>query len=435
MSGEKQISRSPLSIEICKLCKVKVNSCANQVKCKGCKDSFHRDCARKAMPWLTQMIDISRGIDACLLGECYMCSHHDCVFVPAPEDVLPKRKVKLSTNIIAPFENEVDSNEFFTQPVKNGLPKVDDANSKVASCIQKLDDLETFVLVSPENIVNPRYSTRNKLPEYNLSSNETKGVISKRGAKASCEAASATGNVDNAKARMEDIYSENLPPALGRVVSNLNATAERLEEQRLRMSEEIFSKLEDMSSKMDSWAERVDELERSAKKRIVQLERKNNRLHCYMNRADIVIKGIPRTVNSEKLRDIVIAIGKVYGVAIAPVNISFCSRIQRQGAVLAKFNNVAERDLIMKRYFTDLKLKLCQIYNTHDVVSRVYLDHNYTPVVAKMRYICRNLLREEKIKKFTIINFCNPKAKLTFVTNSEICLTPDELLAYVGSTA
>uniref|UniRef100_A0A1A9VNV6 Uncharacterized protein n=1 Tax=Glossina austeni TaxID=7395 RepID=A0A1A9VNV6_GLOAU len=433
MSGEKQICCSSLNIEICKLCKVKVNSCANQVKCKGCKDSFHRDCARKAMPWLTQLIDISRGIDSCLMGECYMCSHHDCVFMPSPEQVLPKRKVKLSTKIIAPFENEVDSNDFFRQPVKNALPKLDDANSKVAS----LDDLETFVLVSPANIVNARCSTGNKLPDCNLSSNVSKVVIPKRGAKDSCgEMASATGgNVDNAKARMEDIYSENLPPALERIVSNLNATAARLEEQRLRMSEEISSKLEDMSSKMHSWAEKVDELERFATKKIIQLERKNNRLHCYMNRADIVIKGIPRTVKSEKLRDIVIAIGNVYGVAITPANVNFCSRIQRQGAVLAKFNSVAERDLIMKRYFTDLKLKLCQIYNTHDVVSRVYLDHNYTPVVAKMRYICRNLLREKKIKKFTIINFCNPKAKLTLLTNSEICLAPDELVAYVGSLA
>ncbi|KAI9584801.1 hypothetical protein GQX74_006696 [Glossina fuscipes] len=373
MSGPKLTCCSSLKIEICKICKFKLNSCGNQMKCKVCKDSFHRDCARKGMPWVPQTINISH--DTC----------SECIFMPAAEHALPKRKVTLSTKIIAPFENEVESIEFFTQPVKNTLPQVSDANSKIASCIQKLDDLETLVLVSPANIVNARSLTGNKLPEYNLTSNETKVVaMPKRGAKASSEVASAPGNVDNAKAHLHDIYSEHLPPALERIVSNLNATAARLEEQRLRMSEEVLSKLEDMSSKMHSWAKKVDELESFAKKKILQLENKNNRLHCFMNRADIIIKGIPPAVKSDKLRDIVIAIGDVYGVTLTPFHIKVCCRMQRQAAVLAKFNNVAERDLIMKKYFKDLKLKLCQIYNTDDVVSRVYLDNNYTPVVAKM---------------------------------------------------
>lgn len=129
-------------------------------------------------------------------------------------------------------------------------------------------------------------------------------------------------------------------------------------------------------------------------------------------RGDVLINALPSTLSLDNLYDTVPKIGKVFQLDIQPHDIGVCSWIRNQKMVLVKFNSIRKRDKLMKRYYNTRNLELGQIVET-DIQKRIYLNDNMTPMVAKLNYLCRKLLKSRKITKFRVYNTNIPEAKVT----------------------
>ncbi|KAI8129519.1 hypothetical protein FF38_13125 [Lucilia cuprina] len=235
-------------------------------------------------------------------------------------------------------------------------------------------------------------------------------------------------------------------PNLSDVVAKLNDMENRIEQLPNQVSTEISIHLEEMSTKINNCLTKIDNLEEKTSTKIKQLQIENNSLQRQLNRADITLAGIPSKLNSEKLIQLVMNIGKHYNIDLSESEINTCCWIQKKKSVLIKFNNIFKRDLIMKKYYENHDLKLSHIYKTNsatadtndieagetengnEIESRVFLNDNLTKTASRIKYLCRKLMREKKIKKFKLFNWNEPQAKLTFDNGSEKLVNVEELL-------
>lgn len=249
--------------------------------------------------------------------------------------------------------------------------------------------------------------------------------------------------------------------SLNDIVAKLNDMETRMQNLPTQVSAEISSHLEDISNKLNNCVTKVDKLEEETSLKFKQLEIENNSLRRLLNRADIIISGIPSNIKSSCLIKVVMNICKHYKVAMALSEINTCCWIHKKKDVLVKFNSISKRDLIMDKYHKKYDLKLNQIYtidindddaesnyapneseaniftageqaqneNAGDIEARVFLNDNLTSAAAKIKYVGRKLIREKKITKFKVISWDDPTAKLTFKNGSEKVFTLQELIS------
>lgn len=177
---------------------------------------------------------------------------------------------------------------------------------------------------------------------------------------------------------------------------------------------EITAQLTEIKKDLASNMIRNENFEKTVTSKIKRLEADNNYLRKQMNRADIIITGLPSTTANTHLYFVVIDLAKVLGVEIELSHINFCTWIGKKSGVLVKFNNVLIRDLILKSYRINYDLTLKQIMPTEKEDSRVYLNDHHTPIVSKFRYYCRKLVGK-KIRKFEMVNWDIPCAKFYFL--------------------
>lgn len=251
-------------------------------------------------------------------------------------------------------------------------------------------------------------------------------------------------------------------PNLSDIVGKLNEMENRMEQLPVQVSAEISVHLEEISNKLNSCINNVVQLEEKTNTKFKQLELENNSLRRQLNRADIIISGLPSKLKADELINLVLNICKHYAIEISVTEINTCCWIHKKKDVLVKFNNISKRDLIMRKYHENHNLQLNQIYqqretaddgevnneendgqgetagavrsngsrdNARDIEARVFLNDNLTAPAAKVKYLGRKLLREKKIKKFKLLDWDEPKAKITFNNGSEKLCTLDELIA------
>lgn len=226
------------------------------------------------------------------------------------------------------------------------------------------------------------------------------------------------------------------------------------------LKDSLNSAVDDIKSEMGSYMKeikddivacnnRISNVEASTCSKISHLEEENHVLYKRLNRADIVIRGLPEGL--EDLVPVVVALGAFFNIPVAGHDISHACYINFKKLVLVKFNNVFLRDNIMKEYFKSRTLRRCNIIGD-DVVSensdlnvsaingaagnvaaaingatvaakitdRVFLNDHYSPAATRLNAACRKLLYDKAIKKYKIFNNDKLKAKITLLNGREL---------------
>ncbi|XP_046806469.1 uncharacterized protein LOC124419811 [Lucilia cuprina] len=206
--------------------------------------------------------------------------------------------------------------------------------------------------------------------------------------------------------------------------ANLEAKMDGLIEN---VRSEMRGELNKMKSDVNNCYSMVKEVDKSTNAKINALVAKNNTLERRLNRADILIIGLPNKMDS--IRSYVMKIGQLVGVAVTMTDINHCCYLKKQKCILIKFNSVYIRDSIMKKYYESQPLLLKDVMDNcdvggadkngvgdqnvgGDVESRIYLKDNLSPVSKRLKYICQKLLLKKQISKFYLKNMDNPKAKI-----------------------
>lgn len=172
----------------------------------------------------------------------------------------------------------------------------------------------------------------------------------------------------------------------------------------------------------------IKHIDDSTTSKINTLEVENNVLHRRLNRADIVIGGLP-----DGLTDLVapvLALGATYNVNITAGDVNHVCYMNNKKQILVKFNNVIARDMIMKEYFKSRSLTisnlLSDVRSGGDLGNRVYLNDHYSPAASHLNGFCRKLLRNKCIVRFKIMNFDKLKVKLTLPDGKDVVLDSTE---------
>lgn len=186
---------------------------------------------------------------------------------------------------------------------------------------------------------------------------------------------------------------------------------------------EIASCLKEMKSEILDCNKLIHHMDLSTNKKITELEVENNVLHKRINRADIVVSGLPDGLDD--LIAPIVKIGSIFDVEISPLNINHACYFNNRKAVLYKFNNVFLRDRIMKAYFKTKSIKICDVIGG-EIDMRLYLNDHFSPASGKLRYICSRLLHKKVIMKYRILNTDIVKAKIVLVNGKEVVYTLSE---------
>lgn len=151
-------------------------------------------------------------------------------------------------------------------------------------------------------------------------------------------------------------------------------------------------------------------------------ERQNMIQQRRLNRADILINGLPQSIRN--LREPVTKVAQLCNVQLHPCDIQHCCYIYGGKTILVKFNSIHIRDKIMANYFrTSIRLK--DIVDC-DVQSRIYLKDHLTPAAARLVNTCRKLRDRKKVHKYVLINGDVPMVRLTFQDGNEIDQNADQ---------
>lgn len=197
---------------------------------------------------------------------------------------------------------------------------------------------------------------------------------------------------------------------------NLNNKLDNLE----KYMREITVQLMDIKKDLTNSINRNENFEKVVNSKIKRLEAENNNIRRQMNRADLIITGLPQTIpNDEKLYETIVDLAKALGAEISLSDLHFCSWIGKKSAILVKFNNVLKRDLIMKTYRSSYDLKLNQVILTEKEHSRVYINDHHTPLISKFRFYCRKLVKDKKIERYIMLNWDIPRARIVYVDGKE----------------
>lgn len=208
------------------------------------------------------------------------------------------------------------------------------------------------------------------------------------------------------------------------------------------INEQVISQLSSIQSELEKSLSNTKKSEELFNSKIHNLEIANNILRRQLNRCDILINGLPKDLNSEEIYSIVFKIGEILDIDVQHFDINMCTYIRGKKEILVKFNCAYKRDLIVMKYFKTrtLKLKDLNIRGKENQLSstahlanseaRIYINEHLTPQAAKLKYMCRKMLKDRKIKKFKFFNRDIPQAKITLNDGAERIFDLGELTDY-----
>lgn len=101
---------------------------------------------------------------------------------------------------------------------------------------------------------------------------------------------------------------------------------------------EMADCLRDMKSEIVDCNKLLNHIDASTSKKIVKLEDEHNMLHKRINRADIVVNGLPD--GRRDFIELITANGKIYKLDISTNAINYACYFNNRKSMLYKFNNV-----------------------------------------------------------------------------------------------
>lgn len=159
----------------------------------------------------------------------------------------------------------------------------------------------------------------------------------------------------------------------------------------------------------------VNVVDNVASGRIANLELQNSILQRRLNRADVIIRGLPNGILN--LREPILKIASLCKVCISNADIQHCTYFARGKAVIVKFNSVQIRDALMISYNRSRNIMLKDVVQNvdYDNRCRIFLNDNLTDAAKKLLAVCRRLKNDAKIQRYTFMNYDIPKAKVTMM--------------------
>lgn len=215
---------------------------------------------------------------------------------------------------------------------------------------------------------------------------------------------------------------------------NPNGIIAELKTQCEHLKSEFQKQVDDLNKKLDSfmnatgidWNLKIQQIEEKLKNcyavvkqtetthsaTIEDLEIQNDILQRRLNRADIVVNGLPDGVSD--LREPVVKIASLCNIELSPNDIQHCCYFRKGKSVLIKFNSVYVRDCIMAKYHRRGPILLCDIIDVN-VRSKIYLNDHLNRAASKLTFICRRLKKCNRVRKFKLINADRPKAEMEMI--------------------
>lgn len=200
-----------------------------------------------------------------------------------------------------------------------------------------------------------------------------------------------------------------------------------------KLRSEFMTHINALKSDIKVGRDIITKVNSDVNKKLDNTESQNNTLRRRLNRADIVINGLPRGIVDLSVP--IIKIGSLCGYSLNCSDLQHCCYFAGGKSVLVKFNSVRTRDLIMASYHRRSGILLSDVINSEGT-SRIFLNDHLTPNASKLVYECRMMKKVKKIVKYTLINGDTPKAKITFPDGANKILNLDECLSLAaeGST-
>ncbi|KNC22124.1 hypothetical protein FF38_08091 [Lucilia cuprina] len=211
---------------------------------------------------------------------------------------------------------------------------------------------------------------------------------------------------------------------------DLNSLKRAFTEAINEFKSEMFSYRKELQSDIINCSKLIKQVDASTSSKISALEEENNVLHKRLNRADVVVVGLPGGLDD--LVATAIKICSHYNINVTRGDINYVCYMHNRKALLVKFNSVHLRDCVMKEYYKTRTLKVCDVMGG-DIDRRVYLNDHHSPAAAKLNMICRRLLRLKVITKYKILNADKVKAKLTLSDNDEVIYNIKECAELLNS--
>lgn len=214
------------------------------------------------------------------------------------------------------------------------------------------------------------------------------------------------------------------------IIAELKLQCEKLKSDFLKQVEDLNKKLDNfmnaanidfnikvqqMEDKLKNCYAVVKQAESTNTATIQDLEVQNDILQRRLNRADIVINGLPDGILN--LREPIVKIATLCNIELSPLDIQHCCYFSNGKSVIVKFNSVYARDCIMANYHRKGALLLSDVLDVN-VRSRVYLNDHLNRAASKLMYICRRLKKFSKIKKFKLINADRPRAQVEMLNGA-----------------
>lgn len=263
----------------------------------------------------------------------------------------------------------------------------------------------------------------------NLSDSELEMLSKNKSFKFIC--VKCTNKISQGNTMVDDFRALNAK--LDEVIKKGKDDTESMKEAFEKAVANIKSDMENFASKVTSDCaalnNRVNSLEAVTDTRISSLEIENHVLYRRINRANIVVRGLPAGLPD--LVAVAVALGNSLNVALNTQDLSHVSYINSKRLVLVVFNSVIIRDRIMKQYFKTRTLKISDVIgdvlinidtgtNDGKESTRVYLNDHYSPAASKLNATCRKLVQEKLIKKYKIFNYDKLRAVLTLANGKEL---------------
>lgn len=198
---------------------------------------------------------------------------------------------------------------------------------------------------------------------------------------------------------------------------------DKFESVFVEIRKELSSKFMEIKDEVANCKNLINSNDIATKKKLCDLELQNHALQHRLNRSDVVITGL--AVDIVDLKTTLITLCTFLKVDIVPDNILNIMYIKQRGAILAKFDSISTRDKIMSAYFKTKSLKLSDVVGGN-VVTRVYLNDNYSSLANKLLRLCWKLKKDKKINGYSIINRDILKAKITMLNNAVKIVTLQE---------
>lgn len=178
---------------------------------------------------------------------------------------------------------------------------------------------------------------------------------------------------------------------------------------------ELSNSLKEIKDEMAGCKTLVNTNDMAYKSKFAELESQNHILQHRLNRADVVITGLPTDLKD--LSAIVSTLCGLLKVDVVGGDIVNAMYIKKRRAVLVKFSLIAKRDKIISEYYKFKSLKASDVVEGA-TETRIYLNDNYSSLANKLMKMCWKLKKEKKINGYGIINRESLLAKITTLSGS-----------------